>query len=135
MVFFEIISSFLFGALGYGTLELFWRGHTHWSMLLTGGTCFSLIYFVATRSKEALWKKWVMSAALITTLEFLVGCIVNLRLGWDVWDYSGEKYNLLGQICPLFSFLWFLLCIPCTAFSKACNRFFFKKSNIKPSCQ
>lgn len=127
MVIFEILSSFIFGALGYGALEMLWRGRTHWSMLLTGGACFALMYLVATRSKDAIWKKWIMCASLVTTLEFVVGCIVNLRLGWDVWDYSGEKYNLLGQICPLFSFLWFLLSIPCVAFSKMCRKRFFEK--------
>ena len=27
----------LAGALGYGLLEISWRGWTHWSMLLSGG--------------------------------------------------------------------------------------------------
>ena len=37
-----------------------------------------------------------------------VGVVVNLWYGWHVWDYSREPGNLLGQICPLFSFIWFL---------------------------
>ena len=39
------------------------------------------------------------------------------RLG--VWDYSRRKGNLLGQICPLYSALWFLLCIPVLPLSRA----------------
>ena len=39
-----------------------------------------------------------------------VGLVVNLGLGWQVWDYGKEFGNFLGQICPLFSFYWFLLC-------------------------
>ena len=30
---------FTAGGLGYGGLELLWRGRTHWSMLLCGGVC------------------------------------------------------------------------------------------------
>jgi len=37
---------------------------------------------------------------------------VNLRLGWNVWDYSAERLNLLGQICPRFALLWLLLSVP-----------------------
>ena len=34
------------------------------------------------------------------------GCIVNLWLGWDVWDYSGMPGNILGQVCPRYFLLW-----------------------------
>ena len=44
---------------------------------------------------------------MIATIgEFVTGCIVNLWLGWNVWDYSNMPYNLLGQICPQFIALW-----------------------------
>ena len=42
----------------------------------------------------------------ITVLEFCTGCIVNLWLGWGVWDYSGMPGNILGQICPQYMLLW-----------------------------
>ena len=51
-----------------------------------------------------------LGASFITGAEFLTGAVVNLWLGWNVWDYAGETGNLLGQICPLFSFYWFCLC-------------------------
>ena len=34
---------FTFGGTGYCLIELLWRGHTHWTMYLTGGLCFFLI--------------------------------------------------------------------------------------------
>ena len=34
---------FLFGGVGYGLIELLWRGRTHPSMVLTGGFCFAII--------------------------------------------------------------------------------------------
>lgn len=111
----EYCAVYLLGALGYGGLELLFRGYTHWSMLLTGGLCLLLLYLIAVRSNWSLPKQWISGAVIFTTLEFLVGIIVNLQLGWQVWDYSDQPLNLLGQICPLFSLIWLILCIPAAA--------------------
>lgn len=104
---------FLTGGVGYGLIELLWRGYTHPSMVIAGGVCFILIYGVNKwlRGHSVLLRSAV-SAAAITAVEFSVGIVVNRLLNLSVWDYSGEKYNLLGQICPHYTFLWFLLCIP-----------------------
>ena len=123
----EFLSVFLLGAFGYGGLELLWRGRTHWTMLLLGGICFLLIYLIDTRMYGRCWQKWLDSAAVITTLEFLCGCLVNLRLGWAVWDYSAEPGNLLGQICPLFFLLWLLLSIPCSWIAEGVFFLFHRK--------
>ncbi len=125
MAIIEFIFLFIFGALGYGAIEMLWRGHTHWSMLLLGGICLYLIYMIATRMNDALWKKLIMSSAVISALEFAVGCIVNIRLGWEVWDYSDMPLNLLGQICPTFSLMWLLLSLPCIWLSRGLHRFIF----------
>ena len=115
MAILEYMFVYLIGALGYGGIELLWNGHTHWTMLLAGGLCFTLLYLVELRSGDAHWKKWLMGACIITTVEFVTGSIVNLRLGWNVWDYSHHALNLMGQICPLFTCFWFLLSIPSMA--------------------
>lgn len=104
---------FLFGGVGYGLIELIWRGRTHPSMVLTGGACFSIIYGMNKwLRKRPLFVRCALSAAAITAVEFSVGLVVNRLLGLGVWDYSNQKFNLLGQICPLYTFFWFLLCIP-----------------------
>lgn len=51
----------------------------------------------------------VISMFVITTVEFIAGYIINIRLGWDVWDYSELPFNLMGQICLPYMGLWFLL--------------------------
>lgn len=107
----EYLLVYMTGALLYGLLELGWRGWTHWTMLLCGGACFTLMYLIAM-SAMPLWRKCVLSAAAITTVEFLTGCLVNLRLHWQVWDYSAMPFNLLGQICPQFLLLWLALSLP-----------------------
>lgn len=107
----EFFLVYLSGAALYGLMELCWRGWTHWTMLLCGGFCFSLMYLLAMNT-IALWRKCLLSTALITTVEFFTGCLVNLRLGWQVWDYSAMPLNLLGQICPQFLLLWLALSLP-----------------------
>ena len=103
---------FVFGGLVYGLIEVLFRGYTHWSMLIAGGVCFILIYIVNACVDAPKWQKWIMGGAIITAVEFAAGCIVNLRLGWNVWDYSAHRFNLMGQICLLFSVLWVGLSVP-----------------------
>ena len=38
---------FLIGAVGYASIEIIWRGRTHWSMIIAGGLCFILFSLVA----------------------------------------------------------------------------------------
>lgn len=104
---------FFIGAVGYSTLEMLFRGYTHWSMVLTGGVCVCLLLLVAQRFTDwPVWKKALLGAGVVTLVEFIVGCIVNLWMGWNVWDYSNLYFHFMGQVSLLFSFLWFLLCIP-----------------------
>ncbi len=127
MIFLEFTSIYVFGGIAYGSLEMFWRGHTHWSMILTGGLCCCLMHLISTRMKDPVWKKWIMCAAVVTAAEFVVGCVVNLSMGWEVWDYSNRAMNLMGQICPLFSFFWLALSIPFVYVSGLLKKYVFVK--------
>lgn len=101
----------LFGGVLYYLFEIFLRGYSHWTMFLLGGLCFVLVgginEFFSWGTPLVL--QMLLGALLITALELITGCVVNLWLGWGVWDYSGEWGNVLGQICPKFSALWFLV--------------------------
>ncbi len=108
----EYPAVFLAGGLGYGLLELVYRGHTHWTMPLAGGLALVLIYAASNGIKARQWQKWVMGASIISAVEFVTGGLVNILLGWNVWDYSHHRFDLMGQICALFTLQWFLLCIP-----------------------
>ena len=101
----------LIGGIIYGLIEFFSRGYTHWSMVILGGVCFVLIGLIneAIPWEMPLIAQMLIGCILITTLEFATGCVVNLRLGWNIWDYSDEWLNLMGQICPKYSFFWFCL--------------------------
>jgi len=57
--------------------------------------------------KMSFVSQMVLSTFIITGLELITGLIVNVWLGWDIWDYSDLPYNFKGQICLLYSVLWF----------------------------
>lgn len=108
---------FLAGGAAYGLIEILWRGNTHWSMVLTGGACFLLIYTVSAVNIN-FFAKCLICTFAITGIEFFVGCIVNIMLKLNVWDYSDLRFNFLGQVCLTYTFLWFLLSVPVMFF---CN--------------
>ena len=115
----KIELEFLAGGVGYGLIELLWRGRTHWSMVMAGGACLVILCII----NEAMGKKHIILRAVagalaITAVEFAVGVVVNRMLGLGVWNYGEMFGNVMGQICPLYSFLWFLLCIPVLAAAK-----------------
>lgn len=110
---YELPLIFLVGGSVYMLLEVLWRGFTHWSMGICGGICFLGIYIFEILQNDChIVKKCLFGSLFITFNEFITGCIVNLLLHWNVWDYSEYIFNIYGQVCMLYSLLWFLLCIP-----------------------
>lgn len=103
----KFIILFGLGAFAYGTLEVIWRGHTHWSMMIAGGICFCAFSLISARLKGLrLLYKCILGSLAVTVVELLFGCVFNLALGLEVWDYSAIPLNLFGQICLLFSVMW-----------------------------
>ncbi len=123
----DFIFIFPIGAAGYSLLEVLWRGYTHWSMAITGGLCFCIIYQISCKlPAKRLVQQTFHCAFAVTGIEFAAGCILNLLFKMDVWDYSDLPFHLLGQICLPYFFLWALLCFPlhflCTALSRWIRR-------------
>ncbi|MBS6296346.1 MAG: hypothetical protein KH416_09515 [Dialister sp.] len=96
------------GGLLYVLCEFIFRGRSHWTMFLVGGLCFWLIGLIneVIPWEMPLWKQCIIGAVIITTVEFIAGCIINIGLGWQVWDYSGLPFNIMGQVCLPFAVLW-----------------------------
>lgn len=114
---------FSIGACGYGLLEILWRGYTHWSMLWAGGIAFLGLSSIAEKRKKAgLFACAVMGSAFITTIELLFGVLFNVILKKNVWDYSKLPFNIGGQVCLLYSFLWLLLSLLFIPFAGTLNK-------------
>ncbi len=109
----EAFFLFLFGGVLYYAMEIVYRGYSHWTMALCGAICFWGIYQINQRfASRSLSLRALMGAGMITLVELLIGCICNLWLHLQIWDYSNLPLHLLGQICIPFSLIWFLLSFP-----------------------
>ena len=96
---------FCIGGAGYVALEYLWRGWSHSSMFLAGGSCFLLLGKLNTvRPRLNLPLRGLAGAGIITMVELLAGLLVNRD--YRVWDYRGLPMNYHGQICLRFFLLW-----------------------------
>ena len=104
---------FILGGFVYYSIELAFRGYSHWTMFILGGLCYTLLGLI----NEILpWDTYIevqgiIGSIIITSLEFLFGYILNIVLDLHIWDYSNVPGNILGQICLPYSLLWCVLSI------------------------
>ncbi len=106
----KLFMLFCYGGGLYTIVELLFRGHSHPSMFILGGICFVLIGGINKAYPDmSLLLQMGISAIIITVLEFICGCIVNLWLMMDVWNYEEMPFNILGQVCLIFTIAWFFL--------------------------
>lgn len=107
----DLILIFIMGSL-YMVLEGLWRGWTHISMLVVGGTAAFLIGRLNEHPEfydKKMWQECIIGTFIALALEFTSGVILNIWLGLDIWDYSNIPCNLYGQICLPYAVLWFIL--------------------------
>ena len=101
-------------------IELFWRRffglarrwtnpgflNGPWLPLYGFGTI--ILYFISGIQVSILIKSLIFFSGL-TVLEYITGAffvhIYNIKL----WDYSNNRWNIQGIICPFYSILWTLL--------------------------
>lgn len=101
---------FLSGGSIYYLLEIIFRGYSFPAMVVCGGLCFIICGAINEKNRcMPLVLQQLVAAAGITAIEFLFGLVLNVLLGLHMWDYSNMPGNILGQICPQFTALWFFL--------------------------
>ena len=106
------LSEYLFlWALGgtlYYSIELMFRGFSHWSMFLLGGICLLFFWLQGSKTEwsDPMWVQVIRCTIFVVSCEFITGIIVNKWLGWGVWDYSDEPFHLFGQICLPFDVIF-----------------------------
>ncbi len=101
----------------YFVLEALWRLFTrgeraHPAMLIVGGFC--IVAIGAINQTPRFYKLPVLLQSVIGSLitlviEFVSGCVLNLWMGLNIWDYSHLWGNLYGQICIVFALVWLVL--------------------------
>ena len=112
---------FLLGGTAYVSLEILWRGFSHYSMFLAGGLCFLLLgKLQALKPQLYLPLRLLLGAVVITAVELLMGLLFNRS--YQVWDYRRQFMNFHGQICLKFFCPW----IPISGFAMWC----YEKLNL-----
>lgn len=107
---------FLIGGFLYFLVELLYRGHSHYTMIILGGLCFIIIGLLNENIFEwemSIIGQMFISSVIISVLELIFGYILNIKLNLQIWTYSDQPYNLYGQICLLYTVIWFWLSLPC----------------------
>ncbi|MEA5083307.1 MAG: hypothetical protein VB018_04040 [Lachnospiraceae bacterium] len=99
------------GGWVYCFIEILWRGYTSPTMAIVGGICFILCGSINEFLEwdTALISQMFICSIIITAVEFIAGVLINIICGLSVWNYSQEPYNLYGQVCLLYTNLWFIL--------------------------
>ena len=107
----EIFILFCVGGSIYILFEMGFRGYSHWTMFIVGGLCFLCIGAINNRIGWDFPVEYqcFIGAVIVTIIEFISGYIINIKLGWDVWDYSNMPLNIMGQICLPFTILWIFI--------------------------
>lgn len=99
------LALFSLGGGAYVGMELLFRGRSHGSMFLAGGSCFVILGKMgATLRNLRLPARGLVCAGIITAVELATGLVFNRD--FRVWDYRELPVNFRGQICLPFSLLW-----------------------------
>ena len=101
-----------FSAL-YVWIEILFRNRSDRSMLALSGV---LGVMLGMGNNVVPWSMGLVQQGLIggflivTPMEYFVGkFLVNQDL--SIWDYSNMPYNIDGQICLLFTFIWCIISV------------------------
>lgn len=120
---------FLICGAAYYLVEILYRGYSHWTMYLLGGWC----GLYADMQNERIewdypfWKQALKVEATVLISEFITGCIVNLWLGWNVWNYQDLRFNVLGQTSLTFALLFLPLCAFAIVFNDYLRYWLFRE--------
>lgn len=110
-VFYRAISGSM---VGYDGIKI-WSamGYTSIYMGIVAGLLSLIIAFLCDNPKYfkfKMWQKVLIGGGLITLAELIVGIILNIHYGLNIWYYDG--INFMHQICLTNSLIWILVITP-----------------------
>lgn len=69
----------------------------------------TLLLFYISNLNISLYFLPILIAIILTSLEYVAGIIFLKVYKIRLWDYTSNRFNVNGLICPFYSFLWMLL--------------------------
>ena len=132
----QIIKYLFLGTIGgilYLIIELLFRGYSFPSSFFMG---FLAFIYCGLINEILSWEtpliiQMLIGGAGITIIEFITGCIVNILFNLNEWDYSSLPFNILGQICLLFSIIWCFLSLIAIILDDYIRYIFFNEEKPK----
>ena len=117
----KYITLWMWGGTIYYLIEVLFRWIVHGtptshpSMFVLGGICLLVVGALNNYKPKQFGFAWqvLIGTTIVIILELIAGVILNLWLELGVWDYSNLRFNILGQVSLLFSFLF----MPVVAFA------------------
>lgn len=103
-------------------------GWTSLWMGLIGGMCGVVIGSLNDRPKYynlKIWQQVIIGGSLIIAVELLAGVFFNIYLHLNLWDYSYDKFNFLGQICLKNCIYWYLLSVVIIWFDDVLSHYYY----------
>lgn len=96
--FFKYLFLFLFGGATYISIEMLYRGHSHWLMFIIGGLAFLMVGMLneVFKWETPIEIQSIIGGGIITGIEFITGLIANIQFNMGIWDYSNLPLNVMG---------------------------------------
>ena len=82
------------------------RGFLHGPLLPIYGSGAIIILFVTLPVADNFWLVYLLGTLAATTLEYVVGAVMEQLFKVRYWDYSKQPCNLHGYICLSSSIAW-----------------------------
>lgn len=107
----DLILFILFGCF-YVTIEVLYRGYSHWLMMIVAGVASVII------DKLNDYISWdiplplqaLIGTVVILILELASGTLALTFLNIRIWDYSNLPLNCFnGFLCPQFALVWYFM--------------------------
>jgi uncharacterized membrane protein len=112
---FKNLVLFYIGFTTYISIEVVFRGYSHWLMGICGGLA---IVILDKLNDYISWDMDILiqgsiGSLLITAFELIIGLISQAGFLPQMWDYSNMPLSFFnGQCCVLFTFFWLLIVAP-----------------------
>jgi uncharacterized membrane protein len=115
-----ILATFLIGSFGGWIFDSAYRSILAGALVLSGPTyppfypsygfgTLLLCFAVRAFARRRLLERALAYAAVTTLWELGAGLFLTYVLAMPLWDYSGNRFHLLGQVDLEHSFYWMLL--------------------------
>lgn len=119
-IYYIFINFFLYGFIGWCAEVAFAavkerkfvnRGFLNGPLCPVYGIGVTVVVMLMRPFEEHLIFLYVLSAILVTVLEWLTGFLLEVLFHHKWWDYSEMPLNLNGYVCLPFSLLWGAACV------------------------